>query len=481
MERVLTNAQMRASDAYTIQMLGVSSEILMERAGLAIAEEVAKSAKALQLKNILVVCGSGNNGGDGYVCARALLKDGWKVAVFDCGGKYSADCLREKERYGGKYVATIAGDLIVDCLFGTGLSREVTGANATIIGQINQSGAYVVAADIPSGLNGDNGQVMGVAVKANKTVAIAEYKLGMLLGDGREYCGEVIKRDIGITVNDGTYAQMNTQNDIKKFFPPRPQNSHKGTFGVANLVVASEQYAGVAFLSAGGALRSGCGYVRLTLPERGHLAVAVASVYPQVIVDQTAYMAAQAMIIGSGCGCTQSLYDSIKMLLKTYTGKLIIDADGLNVLAKYGVDCLAEKSCEVLLTPHIKEFSRLTGLSTQEILQNPVENATMFAKKYGVTVLLKSAVSVITDGTRVMLNVRGNSALAKAGSGDMLGGFVCGTAARGLSLFDSAVCGAYVMGMAAEITAEQTTEYAATAKEILENIPTAIKQLTKTN
>jgi NAD(P)H-hydrate epimerase len=165
----------------------------------------------------------------------------------------------------------------------------------------------------------------------------------------------------------------------------------------------------------------------------------------------------------------------------TYTGKLIIDADGLNTLAKYGVSILKNKSCQVLVTPHIKEFSRLSGKTVQEIVASPVECAKNFASAFGVTVLLKSATSVITDGTRTALNTTGNSALAKAGSGDMLAGFVGGSAARGLNLFDAACAGAFVMGNAAALSTQKNSPYAVVADDILSEVGTVIWELEKKN
>ena len=217
MIKFLTNAEMRSADSHTINDLGVPSQELMRRAGEAIAEEVA-AVCADFTKKITVACGTGNNGGDGYVCARALKERGCDVAVFAVEGRLSPDCEKAKELYDGKYVKEISGDIIVDCLFGTGLSREVSGEFADIINAINDSGAYVISADIASGINGDNGKVMGVAVKADMTVAVAEYKLGHVLGDGADYCGAVTRADIGI-VAEGSYACALTDGDIKAFFP----------------------------------------------------------------------------------------------------------------------------------------------------------------------------------------------------------------------------------------------------------------------
>lgn len=476
MDKVLTNAQMRSADAYTINVKGIPSSVLMRRAGTAIAEEVAKTAKKLGVKDILVVCGTGNNGGDGYVCAEELRKRDFSVKVFAAAGNLSPDCEREKNCYKGEYSHDIRGAIIVDCLFGTGLSREISGEFKEIIEKINLSGAWVVSADIPSGLNGENGQIMGCAVRANATFAVAEYKAGMFLGDGLDLCGEIIKKDIGIICPADSYAFLNCPLYIRDFYPKRKRNSHKGTYGSANLVVGSDKYIGAAALATEGALKSGCGYVKITTSDK--VINCLAAKYPQAIYSDEIFLKSEAIAVGSGCGTDERLYKTIEHLLKNYGGKLLIDADGLNVLSKFGVQILKEKKCEVLITPHIKEFSRLTGLTTEEILSNPISSAQGFTREFGVCVLLKSAASVITSGEKTAINVFGTTALAKAGSGDILTGFACGTMARGLSPFDAALCATYALGTAAEISSSEKTDYCATSKDIIKNLHFAIKRLT---
>lgn len=476
MQKVLTVAQMRTADLYTINQLNIPSQTLMCRAGLAIADEVAAAAEKIHAMKILVVCGTGNNGGDGYVCAQELKTRGFNVAVYAIDGSFSADCAREKAVYSGKYSEKISADIIVDCLFGTGLCRTVSGEYAKVIEKINQSGAYVISADIPSGLNGDRGLAEGCSVKADITVAIAENKVGYFLNDGPDYCGRIIKKDIGITCPEDAYAQIFEDCDIKEFYPKRRRNTHKGTFGTAQLIVGSDRYIGAAVLSAEAALKSGCGYVKLNtnLQNRTTLAAKL----PQIIFADDIDFSADCVAVGSGCGVSENLYQTIQKLLKEYSGTLIIDADGLNSLAKYGVKILKDKKCSVILTPHIKEFSRLSKLPVHDILSDPVTYARNFANEYKVTVLLKNAVSVLTDGERVFLLHRGNSALAKGGSGDMLLGLACGTAARKVDGFNAVAVASYTLGLAAEICAEERTEYCVTSKDLIKNIHVAVKSLT---
>lgn len=476
MQRVLTNSQMRAADEYTVNACGVASETLMRRAGSAVAEEIAK-LDGIAGAEITVVCGTGNNGGDGYVCAEELLKRGLNVKVYGIDGKFSEDCAREKRAYAGEYAYEIRGGVIVDCIFGTGLCRAVSGAYAEIIEKINASGAYVVSVDIPSGLDGDSGLVHGCAVRADMTVAVAECKAGFFLGDGPDLCGKIIKRDIGIICPQDGYINICGDGDIKKYYPARRRNSHKGTYGSANLVAGSGKYIGAAVLALQAALRSGCGYVKLTAPQCVKDATAVS--YPQAIYLEKPDLSAQCIAIGMGCGADKELYGTVKYLLAEYKGTLIIDADGLNALAECGVSVLQNKSCGVILTPHAKEFSRLTGLSVNEILNSPLSAAEGFAAKYDVTLLLKGATSIICDGAKTVLNARGSTALSKGGSGDMLSGYMCGCAARGLKPFDAAVCAAYTLGVAAEISSDLKTDYCAAADDILKNLHSAVKRLTE--
>lgn len=476
MKRLLTNLQMRQADAYTINEKGVSSQTLMRRAGEALAAEVLRVAKERAAEKITVVCGTGNNGGDGYVCAEQLIKSGVNADIYAISGKFSPDCERERSAYTGGYATEIKADVIVDCIFGTGLAREISGEYAEVIEKINSSGAYVISADIPSGINGDSGQISGVAVRADLTVAIAEYKAGHYLCDGLDCCGETVKADIGITVPHGDFIYIYEDDDIKPFFPKRRRNSHKGTFGSANLIAGSGKYAGAAALAVGAALKSGCGYVKLTTSENVKFCLVLR--FAQVIYPDECDLTSDCIAVGSGCGVSAELYDRIAYLLKNYTGTLIIDADGLNSLARYGTGILKQKSCGVILTPHIKEFSRISGLTAAEISADPIARAKKFASEYGVTLVLKNASTIICDGARTALNVRGDSALAKGGSGDMLTGFMCGTVARGIPPFEAAVCAAYVLGKAAEISSEQNTAYCATAREIIKNLHIAVKDLT---
>ncbi|MDE7440161.1 MAG: NAD(P)H-hydrate dehydratase [Clostridia bacterium] len=280
----------------------------------------------------------------------------------------------------------------------------------------------------------------------------------------------------GFHIPSGENIRIIDSRDIAKFYPQRKRNTNKGDYGSANIVAGSDKYIGAAALAVEAALKSGCGYVKLTTTEKAKHALVVK--YPQVIYLDDCDLTSQAIAIGMGCGVSSGLYDAIDFLTKNYSGTLIIDADGLNSAAKYGLDILKGSTCRIILTPHLKEFSRMTGKSVSEISQKPVNYAQEFARQFGVIMLLKGAASIITDGNEIAINISGTTALAKGGSGDMLSGYIAGSVARGLSPFDAAVCSAHTLGISAEISSQQKTDYCATARDILNNLHLAVKRLT---
>ncbi len=484
MDRVVTCAQMTQAESYTVNTVGVHMLELMKRAGEGIAQEVFNVINRLKAHEVTVVCGPGNNGGDGYVCARLLHQNGMKVKVYAIGDALSENCIYQRNFYNGDYTKTLDGEIIVDCIFGTGLNSNVDGEYRDVIKAINTKkltdNICVISVDIPSGLNGDNGKVMGVAIKADMTIAIGEYKFGHFLNDAKDYCGMVVKKDIGVIFNHAT-ATVYFDADVKNCYPQRLQNSTKFSYGAAEIIGLDCDYKGASIMSMLAALRTGCGYVKYVtnLRENANLPL----IYPQPVYYDEFDLSAQAIALGMGMGIKNATYQKIKLLLKSYEGTLIIDADGLNCLAKFGIDILKEKkTCKVILTPHAVEFARLAKVDISTVKNNPVNAATKFARELDgeqhVIVLLKGPSTIITDGVNVGIVNRGNSALAKAGSGDMLAGIIAGGCARGLFPFDGCVCGAYTMGLAAEMASEELGEYSVTAEDIINYLPKAIKYLT---
>ena len=479
MERILTVEQMRHADEYTIHNLGVSQEELVNRAGRAVADEIMKRFIG---GRVLVCVGKGNNGADGKVVADILSKlHGFSVNTLTV----SNGILKLFDK---KY------DIIVDCIFGTGLNREVGGVYKTVIEKINSSGAYVISCDIASGLNGDTGRTMGIAVKANLTVTIQEFKLGHFLNDGPTYSGEVVAKDIGISIWEDDCIKKFSNTDANKCFPKRKLNVNKGNFGKACIFGGSKKYLGSICLSALSlsSLKVGAGYAYLVVPES--LLNLYALKVPECILltckDVDGFLdldfdllksllGFDCIAFGMGVGNTEKVYEILKFLLLNYKGKLVIDADGLNALSTFGVEILKNKSCAVVLTPHIGEFARLCNVNKDLILNNTIMYAKEFAKKYDVIVLLKNSVSVITDGQEVFLNTTGTPAMAKAGSGDVLSGIICGVAARTEDLMQAVVSSAYIFGRAGEIADKKSNEYSVIATDIISCIPDAINSLSK--
>jgi len=485
---------MREADEYTIEELGVSSLTLMENAGLALANE---SERLAPTGNILCVCGGGNNGGDGYVCARILMERKRNVSIISLTNKYSEDCKINRDKW-----LDMEGDviysfpekeyaLIVDCMFGTGFHGALEGEAKSAAEWINKArgeGTKVLSADIPSGVNGDNGKVEDVAVQADCTLCLGEIKTGVLLGDGIDYAGEIVRADIGIALPKKKYAELLEREDVKSLLPLRKRNSNKGCYGRAAIVAGSLEYTGAAYLAASACLRSGAGYTSLFVPK--DLLSLYALKAPELLLKSTnkgsryafksdtmeELLDYDSIAFGMGMGISEEVFKGAAYLLSRYEGKLILDADGLNSLAAFAEDLpalLLNKKCDVVLTPHLKEFFHLSGVPVSELEEKGMEHAKKFAKRIGVTVLLKNAVSIVTDGNSLALNATGNSGQAKGGSGDALAGVIAGLCAQGASVFDGAKLAAYLMGKSAELAAKEFGEYSLTATELIAYLPKA--------
>ncbi len=476
MERILTAAQMKAADKFTIENLGISEHILVERAALAVCDEIFKKFSG---GRVLVCVGKGNNGKDGQVIAKILAsKHGFSVASVNV--------------YNGIFkIFDKKFDIIVDCIFGTGLNRVVDGKYKTAIEKINQSHAYVISCDIPSGLNSDTGEIMGSCVKANMTVAIQEYKLGHFLNQGLDMCGRLLLKDIGISVWGDDYVKKINDEEVKVFFPSMNRNVHKGNFGKVAIVGGSKNFCGGVRLSHNAlcALKMGCGYSCLAVPES---LINVYSPYANecVIVpvkDNDGYITYDenalrellkydAITFGMGIGCSKYVYESLVFLINNYTGRLVIDADGINALSEFGIDVLLEKQCDIILTPHVGEFARLLKAKSHLILSDIILYAKDFARKYNVVIAVKSASTIITDGDEVFINTTGCQGMAKGGSGDALSGIIAGLLTKAKPVLDTAAAGCYLFGRAGEIAVKRSNDYCLITSDIIAALPQTINK-----
>lgn len=477
MERILTVKQMREADEFTITKLGVSNAVLLERAGHAVAEEILKRFKG---GRVLICIGKGNNGKDGVVVYNILSNiHGFNVTLFDVFND-SLDVFKNKY------------DIIIDCIFGTGLNKNIEGKIFETIEKINSLKCFVVSCDIPSGLNGDNGQPMGVSVNANLTVAIQDYKPGHFLNSGKDFCGEVVVKDIGISVWEDEVINKFTINELSKFFPQRKNNVHKGMFGKSCVFGGSKNYPGSAIISANGlvALKMGIGYSNLAIPNCVFNAISLLNpeltitVFPDdgknIIFSKEKLdkiLAYDSIAFGMGVGITKDVYESLRYILNNFKGRLVIDADGLNVLATYGIEILNNKTCEVCLTPHIGEFCRLTRLSKDDVINNGVNIAKEFAKKYKVVLALKSSTTIITDGDTTFINSTGCSGMAKGGSGDLLSGIIAGLSTRNIEYVNCVSASCYLLGLAGEKAKKSLNDYCMTVSDIIKEIPIVLNEI----
>lgn len=511
--KLATNEQMHQIDKIAIREFGIPGIILMENAGFAVVSEIVDFLP--KEKRVVMICGHGNNGGDGFVIARHLHMLKYNVTVFFVGypEQLSGDAevnyiiikklkidmheIHSEKEMQELFVELTRCDLIVDCLFGTGLNSNVIGIDAKVIEAINDAKSMTLSVDIPSGINGDNGKVMKTAVYAEKTVTFGLPKMGNLMFPGAEHNGELIIKDIGIPDIAAKDVKMNTavitRHMVSELIPKRQLNSHKGVYGKAKMIAGSMSMAGAAILATKAALRTGLGLARLYVPDSiNHI---MKTAVPELITIPFQELRkgviginhietilkdapdSDVFTIGPGCGISFELEEIVKNVLENITCPIILDADALNVLAK-NVSVLEKKLGTVIVTPHIGEMSRLAELSVEEVLDNPVRVARNFATTWGVIVVLKSARTVVAapDGT-VYININGNSGMSTAGAGDVLTGIITGLVGQGLNPLDATIAGVYIHGRAGDQVAEQIGEYGLLAGDLVERLPYTIKEL----
>ena len=447
-------------------------------------------------KRVVVVCGGGNNGGDGFALLRLLANRG-----VDCAGVLLADASKlagdAKTNYlrvlelGVRFFDAVTDellrsyDVLVDAIFGTGLSRTVSGVYADAIALMNASGKPIVAIDLPSGVDATTGAILGVAVRASETVTFQFYKRGQLFFPGRGLCGEVIVHPLTESDDEAGSVQLFTRDDAARLLPRRPADSHKGKNGRALLCVGSRQLTGAALLSTAACLRAGAGLTTAAVP--GEIKNAFANLPEAMAVpvndgsdwDETACRAATALLpqksaVCIGCGAGEG--DILPLIESALSTKvpLVLDADALNQLAK-SAHLLANLHDSVILTPHPAEMSRLCGEPVTAVLADPIGISQKYAKQWNCVVLLKGATSCISDGRTVRLNISGNAGLSKGGSGDVLAGLITGLLAQGMAPFDAASCGAYLLGASADTALELLKERMLLARDVIGAIEQTIE------
>ena len=502
--KLATSRMMKELDGYTIDVLKVPSERLMENAARHI---VAAAMEKLSGKGrIAVFCGSGNNGGDGVAAAYMLKDKGCEVRVFLTGKreKMTRDTSLMEERLtaAGGEIEEFTGDenqseyikscgVIIDAMFGIGLNSPLRGSAVCAAELINESGGYVISADIPSGVFADTGEVSPSCVMADMTVTFTMGKPGLYSSPGCLYCGDVKVRDIGIPAEEAEKVVCHTylveREDIA--LPKRKPDSHKGTYGKDLIIAGSIGYTGAPVLAANAASRMGAGLVYLGVPDGIYAITAVKceEVMPFPLQGDVGGMISwgakedilerldmcNACLIGPGLGRSYQLNSIVELVVKNSKVPVVLDADGINAL-KANIDILKETAAPVVLTPHPGEFERIGG----DTSAGRISGARDFAVKYGCAVVLKGyrTVTAFPDGS-VYINTTGGPGMAKGGSGDVLAGMITSLLGQGFSVKDACVFAVYLHGLAGDMCTCELGEYSVTAADIISKIPEAVKNV----
>ncbi len=475
--KLYTAAQVGELESLTIKEHGIPGIELMSRAGYAVFKHLR--SKWPNAKKISVFCGSGNNGGDGYIVAGLALAAGLEVIVYafsepeNLTGNAELAYLDYRKAKGQVVLfepgleRDIRADLIVDALLGTGLSKPVTGDYAQAIQIINKNKAPVVAVDLPSGLNPDTGNVMGIAVKADSTVTFIGLKQGLFTGTAAEYCGEIQYSSLAVPKEVFNHVIPDTYRIFKKNIPPRSRYAHKGDYGHVLIIGGDRGCPGAARMAGEAALRAGAGLVSIaTHPD--HAALLNVS-RPELMchgIKNTAQLTplldkANAIVVGPGLGQSKWAAELFIAAIKSRK-MLVIDADGLNLLAH-----VTEKHANWVLTPHPGEAARLMQNTVADIQQDRYAAATKLQRKYGGIVVLKGAGTLVASPADIAVSTTGNPGMASGGMGDVLAGLVGGLLAQGFSLKDAAQQGVFLHGMAGDLAAEQGGERGLLASDLM--------------
>lgn len=516
MRYIVKREEMQALDAYSIEEIGIPSMVLMERAAMAVTQVIMDYVTGLELAGpaqILIVTESGNNGGDGLAAARMLHEQGCQVQVYQIGGvKKESDQYQQQRRILEKLgIPVVCGiteeviqewknfryDVIVDAVFGVGLKREICSPQREIIEAMNRLEGFKCAVDIPSGIDSTDGTLLGIAFEADVTVTFGWEKTGQLFGAGPEYCGTLWVADIG-------FPQKAVERILPECYcydwedlirlPVRKTTGNKGTFGKVAVIAGSETVCGAAVLSAASAYRTGCGLVEIVthvnnreavqklLPET--LLKVYASKEEAVRLVTEAARWADSMVIGPGIG-TDETGTAMTLQAVSQDCPLVVDADAITILSGQDAwwklcrtyNTKSDRDLQMVLTPHMKEMERISGIPMKQLKKSPWDGARKLAET-GVICVLKDARTVVMepDGSGCYINLSGNDGMATGGSGDVLTGVIASLAAQGLSMGEAARSGVYLHGLGGDRAAEAKGQYSMLAGDIIEGMETVLKE-----
>jgi len=514
--KIVSVAQMREIERCAAEE-GLSTSALMDNAGLAVAKATNNWLGEVGEKRIVVLVGPGNNGGDGLVAARHLQEWGAMVFIYMAAPRAENDVnynlLKEKgiicnlasQDKNGSLLAGLLGsaNAVLDCLFGTGKSRPLSGVYKQILEQVRQAkqeqpNLSLIAVDLPSGLDADTGAVDPATLDCELTIALGYPKLGLLLFPGAAKLGTLAVANIGIPTHLAQNIQIELLTEAwgRSVLPPRPLYANKGSFGKVLVASGSINYIGAAYLACSGAIRVGAGLVTLATPQslQPILATKLTEVtylplpeaQPGVISPEAASLLSEwlpqydVLLLGCGLGQNQPTTEFVQKVISSLPKKdgpaLVLDADGLNILAN-SPKWWRKLKGDVILTPHPGEMSRLCGLSIEEVQSDRLGVAQQMAERWGQTVVLKGAHTVVAspDG-QVRISAVANPGLASAGTGDVLAGVIAGLLAQGLKPFEAACCGVYLHGAAGEMVAGELGNAGMVASDLLLALPRVIKE-----
>ena len=514
---VVTGEEMRRIDRRAIEVLGIPGTTLMENAGRGAAEVIADRFSPVAGKKILVVCGKGNNGGDGFVCARHLAAAGARPLVLLLAevSELKGDAAHHFARLATAKIPVTqvteastllarirelgpASDLVVDALLGTGVSGPAQGLISEAMTLINAFQKPVISLDLPSGLSSDRGGLLGPTVRATLTVTFALPKRGLLLYPGAREAGEVVRVEIGIPEAEMA-REVSTflleAKDIRAILPARRADQHKGDFGHLLVLAGSLGKTGAAVLTSLAALRAGAGLVTLATAESQQPIVAAMAMevmtepLPETPARSLSLRALDrilalveprdAVVLGPGLSLDPETQRLIRELVTTLDRPMVVDADGLTALAGH-LDLLEKARAPLLLTPHPGEMARLLGCSVREVEEDRITIVQRFCRERRVHLALKGARTVIgsPDG-RVFLNPTGNVGMATGGSGDVLTGVVGGLLVQGIGPLETLQAGVYLHGLAGDLARDLRGEAGLIAGDLLEQVPQAMRRVTR--
>jgi hydroxyethylthiazole kinase-like uncharacterized protein yjeF len=491
--KLLTSQQIRDIDQYTIKHEPIASINLMERAALQLCQFIVENFESDT--PITLIAGPGNNGGDAVALARLLNAEGYKTELImaDFGSERSEDCQKNFDRIKKEGIVQFSiwtkeqefpkipeNNLIIEGIFGSGLTRSVKGFPAEIINYINSLPNEVFSIDIPSGLfSEDNSNNDGAIIKANYTVSFEFPKVAFLLPENEYYVGEWHTKSIQLhpdaIKNAQTELFFTNQTNLPRL-QKRRKFAHKGDFGHALLVAGSYGKTGAAVLAAKGALRSGLGLLSIHIPQSSYEILQTSVPEAMVVIDETEQMYCQknelekfsVIGIGPGIGQKKSMQDAIHLLVKNTNTPMVLDADALNIISKHK-EWLDEIPANSILTPHPKEFDRLT--QKHETNYERIKSAQTLAKKHSLIIVLKGAyTAVVNTNGHIFFNDTGNPAMAKGGSGDVLTGILLSLVSSGYTPFEAARIGVYIHGLSADIGLKKQSIESLTATEIINHL-----------